>query len=240
MSASREPPRLSCFDCPTRRLAEWRVLPDDAQALVDRRKQTHAYAPGSPVFQAGEPTRALFCIHEGTVALRRSDEQGNSVLVKLAHRHQTLGTYEFFDNREYVASAECLGAAVICSIEAAAVRELVLRHPALGLAFMEHLAQDLEHAHERFLQIAALPVRRRLAHLLLSLLPHFAERDATGATVVHLPMTQHTIAELLGARRETVVRAFQAMQADGVLHYDEGRVTLPDPARLRAEAEAGE
>lgn len=229
--------RLTCFQCPTRHQAEWQALTDEAQARVDEGKRTAAYAAGDAVFQAGELIRGLFCMHQGTVALRRTDEQGNSVLVKLAHHGQTFGVYEYFTNEEYLASAETLTDGVICFVDRAVLQELLLSHPPLGLAFMSHLARDLKQAHTAYLQMAALPVRQRLAHLLLALLPHFGQESGDGSLLVELPMTQQIVAELLGARRETIVRTFQALQEDGVVTYDGGRVTVPSLSRLHEEVE---
>lgn len=232
------PPRLSCFECPTRTTAAWRVLPDEAQAVVDRHKRTYAFAPASTVFQAGEPNEGLWCIHRGSLALRRSDANGNSVLVQLVHERETLGAYEYFTSADYVASAETLTDCVICHIDGAQVRGLIDAHPPLSMAFMERLAEELEQAHETYLRVSTLPLRQRLAHLVLALAPHFGRSGEAGATVVELPMTQQTMADLLGVRRESVVRAFHALEEDGLLRFEDRAVVVRDPARLEGELEA--
>ncbi|HKJ00206.1 MAG TPA: Crp/Fnr family transcriptional regulator [bacterium] len=212
------------------------MLGDEAQARVDRAKQTRRYAAGSAVFEAGEPTRGLYCMHRGVVAVRHSDSHGNSVLVQLTHPAQTLGAAECFAGQEIEASAETLTDSVICFVDGSVVDTLVARHPPLGLAFLERMARDLKQAHEAYLRRTALTVRQRLAHLVLTLLPYCARHEPGEHQVMELPMTQQILAELLGARRETIVRAFAALQSDGLLRYENGTVIVSALERLRAEA----
>jgi Mn-dependent DtxR family transcriptional regulator len=47
-------------------------------------------------------------------------------------------------------------------------------------------------------------------------------------------MTQELIANMLGVRREGVTEAAGKLQADGLIEYSRGRITILDRARLEA------
>src|SRR5688572_6410456 len=47
-----------------------------------------------------------------------------------------------------------------------------------------------------------------------------------------LIMTQELIANMLGVRREGVTEAAAKLQATGVIHYNRGRITILDRAKL--------
>jgi CRP-like cAMP-binding protein len=49
-----------------------------------------------------------------------------------------------------------------------------------------------------------------------------------------LVMTQELIANMLGVRREGVTEAAGKLQADGLIEYSRGRITVLDRARLEA------
>jgi Mn-dependent DtxR family transcriptional regulator len=49
-----------------------------------------------------------------------------------------------------------------------------------------------------------------------------------------LVMTQELIANMLGVRREGVTEAAGKLQADGLIEYSRGKITVLDRARLEA------
>jgi len=49
-----------------------------------------------------------------------------------------------------------------------------------------------------------------------------------------LVMTQELIANMLGVRREGVTEAAGKLQAEGLIHYSRGRISIPDRRRLEA------
>ena len=51
-----------------------------------------------------------------------------------------------------------------------------------------------------------------------------------------LVMTQELIANMLGVRREGVTEAAGKLQADRLIHYHRGRITVLDRAGLRARS----
>jgi CRP-like cAMP-binding protein len=50
----------------------------------------------------------------------------------------------------------------------------------------------------------------------------------------HLPLTQEYLAEMVGVRRTTVTLLAQEMQANGLIEYRRGRITILDRKRLEA------
>jgi Mn-dependent DtxR family transcriptional regulator len=49
-----------------------------------------------------------------------------------------------------------------------------------------------------------------------------------------LVMTQELIANMLGVRREGVTEAAGKLQAEGLIHYSRGHITVPDRRQLEA------
>lgn len=231
------PNPMSCFTCQSRKQAEWCVLCDDEIALLDQVKVPKTYRPGQIIFAQGDPCKAIYCVESGTIALRKMDADGNSVLVRLAHAGQTLGYRSYFGQKEYEASAEVLEPGTVCHIEASALRGLLEQNPSLGLRFLEHMAQDLAHAEETILHNVSLPVRIRLVHLLLTLKDRFGNVDGEGNIIISLPMRRRDIAALLGTRPETLARTIHALETDEIARFSGRQVMIPDLDNLLDEIE---
>jgi len=82
-------------------------------------------------------------------------------------------------------------------------------------------------------------VRGRVARLIVGLVERTREPAAhpglNGPCEVALPMTRRDMAELLCTRPETLTRALQALEDDGLLRNAGHRLAIPSLSRLRAE-----
>jgi CRP-like cAMP-binding protein len=217
-----------CATCPSRAQSAWCSLDGPSLGGVDAVKTSNVYQPGQALFYQGNPSLGLYCIESGTVAVRKTDAAGNSIIVRLAHAGDTLGYRAFFAGEALQASAEALEPSRVCFIDKSAVRRLLDQNPALGLVFLQRLAQDVARAHEAQLHAATLSVRARLGHLLLVLKDRFGVVDDAGDLVLHLPLSRQDMAAMIGTRPETIARAVRSLEDEGIAHF-EGRVCrVPD------------
>ncbi|MCB1153987.1 Crp/Fnr family transcriptional regulator [bacterium] len=209
----------------------------DDLRMLDEIKICNIYKPGQVVFYQGNPCLGLYCIESGTIAIRKQDAEGESALVRLCHDGQTLGYRTFFAGGTYSASAEALTEARICFIDKAGVNRILEHNPAVGLAFLQHIARDLGESEELRLQAVTLPVRTRLANLLLALKDVFSTVDDDGNIVIELPMSRQDIADMVGARPETIARTIRSLQDDGVATFKGREVMVRDLDALLDELE---
>ena len=213
------------------------MLAKEDLALLDQAKAVRHYEAGETIFQQGEPCSGVFCIESGTVARRKTDAEGHSVLVQLAHPGQTLGYRDFFGGQGHTASAEALTPARVCHVEGAAMRQMLAHNPTLGLNFLAHLAEDLDNAEESILQNSSLSVRTRLVHLLLTLKDRFAGVTDDGTIVLSLPLARQDLAARLGTRPETISRTIAALESNSVAPFSGRTVRIPDLDVLLNEIE---
>lgn len=228
---------LSCFSCPARALGEWCALDGEDLALLNRVKVANLYTAGQHIFYQGNPSLGLYCVESGTVAIRKTDAGGESVLVRLVHPGETLGYRTYFSGGVYRASAEALTDARVCFIDRSTVQALLGRVPALAQRFLLRMADDLQQAEEARLHAVTLPVRSRLAHLLLMLKDRFGEVDEAGNLAIDLPLARQDIAAMVGSRPETIARAIKSLEQDGICSFAGRKVIVPDLDQLLNEIE---
>jgi CRP-like cAMP-binding protein len=230
-------PVLQCRDCATRRSAEWRVLSDPDVERLSRAKLTGTHAAGAVVFKQDSPCEGIHCLAAGSLMLRKRDARGHAVLVGLVAEGRTVGYRSYYNNHWHAEQAETLEPSTICLVPSATVQALLAANPALGDAFSLSLADDLKRIEQALLDSVARPLRARIALLLQALLERFGEADEAGRIELRLPFTREEIAGLLAVQRETVTRALNAMQADGVLQISGRTLLIHDLDQLLDELE---
>ena len=176
----------------------------------------------------GDPWNGLYCINAGTVALRRTNPQGHSILVRLGHAGQTVGYRALFHGGVHSVTAEVVQAATICHISGDFLRGALARNPQLVQRYLNQLSGDLDTAEDVLLRQSALPVRARLVFLLLSFKDRFGQVDGGvhGDLVIALPLARQDLEAMLGTTPETVARTIADLHADGVVRFDGRRAIV--------------
>ena len=242
MHVSTRPPikatRVTCcMTCKWRHWHELAALDDDDLKVLDDARAHSNYRAGQYLFQAGAPCLGLFAVSSGVIGIRRTDALGNSVLVRLAFAGEMVGYRTFFSGGNYTGEAQALTDCAICFFDARAVREVLQHNASFSNKFLERMARDLDNAEVSFLQQATLPVRARVAYLLLRLKDGCATTDAQGRVVWNLPVSRQDIGAMLGTRPETITRAIMLLQQDGVAVFRGRTVEVANLDRLMAQVE---
>ena len=227
--------RSNCFACP-HRAAEWCALGDNLSDLNEA-KTSNTYQPNQAIFYQGNPCMGLYCVEEGTVALRKCDAQGNEVIVRLVHSGEVLGARTFFTDGEYSASAVALTPARVCFIDKTTSKRMLQDNKDVGFAFLRNISSALHQAEEDKLHFATLSVRARLANLLMKLKDRYGHMDENYALHIDLPLSRQDMASMIATRPETLSRTIRALEKDGVVQFHKRSVKVPDLDCLMDELE---
>lgn len=127
------------------------------------------------------------------------------------------------------ADAEALAETECYVLEKQALAGFLRTHPAAMWRVITVLSDYIRRKDEAFSELAFNDIPGRVAHKLLELAAQHGEPAGTG-TQIRLPLSQRTLAGLVGASRENVNRALSRFASLGVIKLERGRVTI-----LRAE-----
>lgn len=105
--------------------------------------------------------------------------------------------------------------------------ELLASSPSLTLRWMTSIARRLDADRRRLVIVTSRPLVAQVAYLLLEL----GDADVTGQCVVQL--SHLTMAQLLGARRQSVTRVLAELRRQGMVSTRYGATVLHDKDRLR-------
>lgn len=105
--------------------------------------------------------------------------------------------------------------------------ELLRSSPSLSIRWMTSIARRLDDDRRRLVVLSSRPLVAQVAYLLLDL----AEPNNAGARLVHL--SHLTMAQLLGARRQSVTRVLSGLRDNGLVSTRYGITVLEDEVGLR-------
>lgn len=156
------------------------------------------------IYRLGDPTRAIFCVLNGQVALARVSSDGTALTTAVLRAGEFFGP-ALSGAAEAEDTASAIGAGSIWQAPSDEFRRLLLHHPAVALECVSLLAQrQMERRLESF------AFKRTEARLAARCTHGFGE---------HLRLTQQELADLVGATRPVVSTILNRLRDKGVLAY---------------------
>ncbi len=239
MSTHQTPSTVpNCFTCQVRERTEWCVLEESELKLINDGKISKNYLPGETIFFDGDPSLGIYCIESGLVGVRKSDVDGNSVLLFLAAPGDTVGYRSLLADEDHKTSAEVLEPSTICFVDQSTVHKLLAHNPSLGLRFLRRASKDLGDADERILHNVSLSVRARFAHLLMVLIDRHGTKADDGSLTLKLPLSRQDLAAMIGTSPESMSRTIRKFEDEGVAQFTGRTVQVPKINNLLNEIEA--
>lgn len=212
-----------------------------ALAALAESAQQVVLAKGETLFEQGDDATAFYIVTRGGVRLVEHTPEGKALNLKVYGPGDTFGLLAVTGGYAHNAAVIAAGPSVLYSFNGAAMRDLISRHPSVGLRIIDALVDHVHHAHDRIRQMAVEKTERRLARALL----HFSAKfgQSVGPGQVSTNVTQREIAEFTGTTTETVSRLFKSWERAGYIQCDRSSITVLAADGLRQviadEAERG-
>jgi CRP/FNR family transcriptional regulator, cyclic AMP receptor protein len=207
----------------------------EMQAIVDA-APARIFAAGELLYTPHRPVDVLFLLKRGRIRIFRVSPDGRALTTAIVPAGTMFGEMVLLGQRMYDNYAEALDEAHTCVMDRADVHRLLLSDPRIAARIVEILGRRLVAMERRLSDTVFNSVPRRVAATLCALVTEQAAASPDGTRRVAL--THEQIAALVGTSRETVTKALGEFAARGLIRLGRGRITVVDPARLAAEADA--
>lgn len=200
-----------------------------------RRRQ---FARNEPIFHEGDPGDTMHLLARGHVAVRVSTPLGDILTLRIHGPGAYFGELAIVSPAPRIASVVAIDAVETLSLHRDDIRQLRADHPAVELVLTDALIAEVRRLSAQLLESYYVPVAQRVVRRLADLADLFAPEDDNarndeGDNEAVIPITQDELAQLAGAARPTTNTALQALQRDGLLTIDRGRITIQDVRGLR-------
>jgi CRP-like cAMP-binding protein len=207
-----------------------RLAPAARSRLLDAGTPRH-YRRGEVVFHAGDPATFVVVIVQGRAKVTAAGPEGVEVVLSLRGPGDLVGELAAVDDDALPRSARvsALDPVTCRVVRSAEFRTVLGEHPDVGLELLRMLSARLRSADRRIVEFGVYDTTRRVARLLADL----AGRPGPTRRPGTVDLSQDDLAGLVGASRESVVRALAALRSLGLVTTARRRVEVVDMAALR-------
>ncbi len=204
------------------RTIQWfNALSDAELALVQKKLRERQAQRGEILFLEGEPGECMYYVQSGLVKVFKTSPDGREQVLRLFHAGESFNEVPMFDGGPNPASAMAMEDSIVYGLSRQDIQALLVENPVFARAVIQVLASRLRNLVGLVEDLSFRHVKSRVARALLM---HGAEL----APGIPHRLTQQDLAAIVGTAREVVGRALKALEQEGVLHLDQGRITVLD------------
>jgi CRP/FNR family transcriptional regulator, cyclic AMP receptor protein len=205
---------------PSLESASANMLPLPLLEELARLGHTRAYAKGTIVVTESEPALSMYLIHEGSLRVFVSEEDGKEVELNV------MGAGEYFGelmlgSQVRTATVQTTTRAKLTMITRAEFEQALAARPDLAFHVIQHLIDRVRQLSRNVQGLVSMDVYGRVARLFNEL-----AREVGGQLVVPGPLSQQKIADRVGASRSMINRILQDLAAGGYIAVNRERIVL--------------
>ncbi len=189
-----------------------------------------AMRTGETLFQRGDPGSSMLAILSGEVRIVLPNESGKDQVLNVLEAGAVFGEIALFDGKPRTADAVAATKGHLLVIERAAAQRLMERDPQFARRVLEIVCLRLR---ATIVQLESMLFQDVAQRICVYLMQRHAERGHT-----RIDVTQSALGQIVGSARETVNRRLRDLEAEGLIALSPGRITISDPARLKARVAA--
>ena len=178
-----------------------------------------SYPKGSVILFEHDPGDSLFIVRSGRVKVVLIGEDGREVILGILGVSNHFGELSLIDSRPRSAHVIAMEDATLLVLHRDDFRRRVLESPAVAWALMQELSRRLRRADEQIGRLVLLDAA-----------------NEGGGTVIEKRLTHQTIAQMIGASRETVSRAMRDFQERGLIAVERRQISVANREGLEALA----
>ena len=197
-------------------------------AELTREKQ---YPKGSVILFEDDPGDSLYIVRQGRVKVVLIGEDGREVILGVLGVGEHFGELSLIDEQPRSAHVIAMEDSMLLVLRRDDFRRRVDAQPRIAWALLVELSRRLRRADDKIGGLVLLDVPGRIARLLLD----FAQE--AGSDTIDKPLTHQTIAQMIGASRETVSRAMRDFQDQGLIRVERRQISVGDRAALEKRAQ---
>ena len=204
-----------------------------AHVSVVRRK----LVPGQALFRAGQPFKAIFLIHAGSVKTCELAEDGREQVTGFRMAGELIGV-ESIGLSTYSCDVNALESCEVWELPYPPVMTACQRIPELHALLTSALAEEIRRDRSWMLALGTLSAEQRVAAFVLDVGARNAESGYSGDHFI-LRMSRADMASFLALKHETVSRALSHLAETNCIAVERREMRILDRTRLRRNAGVG-
>jgi CRP/FNR family transcriptional regulator, cyclic AMP receptor protein len=189
------------------------------------------YPKGSVILFQGDPGDSLYVLRQGRAKVVLIGEDGREVILGVLEPGAHFGELALIDDQPRSAHVIAMEDSQLLILRREDFRRRVEANPTVAWALLTELSRRLRRADQKIGGLVLLDVPGRISRLLLDL-----SSESSNGTI-DKPLTHQTIAQMIGASRETVSRAMKDFQEEGLIRVERRRIAVANRDALEKRAQ---
>jgi CRP/FNR family cyclic AMP-dependent transcriptional regulator len=189
------------------------------------------YPKGSVILFQGDPGDSLYVLRQGRAKVVLIGEDGREVILGVLEPGAHFGELALIDDQPRSAHVIAMEDSQLLILRREDFRRRVESNPSVAWALLTELSRRLRRADQKIGGLVLLDVPGRISRLLLDL-----SSESSNGTI-EKPLTHQTIAQMIGASRETVSRAMKDFQEEGLIRVERRRIAVANRDALEKRAQ---
>lgn len=183
----------------------------DKELLLAFDARQKAFEKNELIFSENETARYYYQIVEGMVKMNNFNDDGKEFIQGVFYKDQSFGEPPLFVDIKYPANAMTLSKCLILVLPKVRLYQLLLEHPEVHLEITKNLAKRLHYKAIIASEISSQEPEHRVLRFMNYLKEDVAKVE--GRFNFEIAYTRQQIADILGLRVETVIRAIKNLEA---------------------------
>ncbi len=184
------------------------------------------------LFSQGTTPEGIYLVESGRVRVFYNAPSGREITLAYWNPGNFVGGPDIFGNSPHLWSGVAVLNSSVLQLPGKALRDLVMKIPALGIGLIEGLAFKGKCYSAMAQRLGTRSVTERLAHLLLHLVDAYGIREADGI-LIGAGFTHADLAHMVGATRQWITMSLKRFQDQGVVVCRKSQIIVCRPDALR-------
>lgn len=210
-------------------------LTADQQDGLSRLSTKRRFPKGATLLSEGDLSGRVMLLTSGTVKICNFTADGKEVVLELRGPGQVLGELAAIDGQPISASVLALEDVEVLVLSAKEFKNFLIECPGAAVALLEVTVARLREGDRRRAEFGSLDAVTRVAARLVEMAERFGEETSEGMRIA-VPLSQEELAGWIGASRESVTKALQALRSRGLIETHRRGITVLDVEKLRARS----
>ncbi|TMM46151.1 Crp/Fnr family transcriptional regulator [Qipengyuania marisflavi] len=223
---------IPCEECGLQKCPGLRPLePNQLQYMQEFKQGERLSERGDIIVAQGQVISHLYTVYSGVLIRYRSLDDGRRQIVNFMFPGDLIGLMGAFDEPSSH-TIETLLDARLCMFTRKSFTQLIGKHPQLGFDLTWMAAKEEAALEEHIVSLGQRTAKERVAYLAVWLLDRAIGTGlADKKNVLHLPITQAQIADMLGLSLVHTNRTIRALDKEDLVNWKSREICVPDMAR---------
>lgn len=216
----------------------WAMLGPGERTLLQKAGVVRRFGRGDSLGRQGDAQRHVYVLFAGSVEIVTDASNGHEGVLALRGRGELVGEFAAVDSKPRSATMRALDPVEAVVIPAERFAALCQSSPRLAWAVLLVVVSRVREISRKRTEDSGRPVLQRLAALLVELGQQYGATTREGI-VITIPLTQKSMAGLIAASRESVVRGLSRLRDENLILTQRRRVTILRQDALHRLASGG-